>query len=266
MEKKSPPNKIILTPEQEQFLLDNYGKMTKPALAQALRTNSSTILDMMDRRGLKRTPEQIEFIMKNSKNKPSAKTIEGVSAPRRRIEGGSRENMKARWHLAKWTEKNGTFDLDKILVYQKPGNKYEDLILIDKKNLDTFILERDTPKKDWKNVSRVSTKSKLTRHDEEKHEKNFEKIKADSLNKTVDQAVSELINEGKVPVRLDSKTLVWVKREKCVQLEDGSWVKKDPLNIQVMPNPLKQPNPKKADTDKDDIPGESPYEVIFTTK
>ena len=259
MEKKSPPNKIILTPEQEQFLLDNYGKMTKIALAQALGTNSSTILDMMNRRGLKRTQEQIEFIMKISKSNVSS--AEGTGATRRKVEDGGRKNGKARWHLAKWTEKNGQFDFDKILVYKNPGNKYEDLILIDKKNLATFLADRDSPKKDWKNVSRVSPKSKMSKQEELKNEKNFEKIKAGALNKTVDQAVTELINDGKVPVRPDSKTTVWVKREKCIQLADGTWVKKELLNIQSNLNPpLRQPNPKK------EIMNERPYDVVLIPK
>ena len=57
---------------------------------------------------------------------------------------------------------------------------------------------------------------------ENKEEKFFASYKKKSLN----ESLSQEIENGKVPVKIDHKTVIFVSRNKCVQQEDGSWVKK----------------------------------------
>lgn len=231
----TPPNKIILTAEQERFLLENYGTMTKVSLAKEFKVNVSTILEMMTRRGLKRTPEQLKNIIAN---KPgiSKETLEDIAMVNRRIEGGGRGKGKVRWQLEKWILNNENFSTDKILVYKNKEEKYEDLILIKKSKYKAFVKERE---------KRLTLNSKLVikqqiaslrktsviekQKEVELQEKKYDEIKS-TTPKGTDEAIDQLIKEDKVAIKIDSRTTVWVNRSKC-DFVNGEWVRKKPLSI-----------------------------------
>ena len=73
------------------------------------------------------------------------------------------------------------------------------------------------------------------REDAERQQAIFDSIKANTKPKSIQQANSELLDKDLVPVKLDAKTTVWVKRSKCVFV-DGAWVKQTPLNIHLQTN------------------------------
>jgi hypothetical protein len=44
--------------------------------------------------------------------------------------------------------------------------------------------------------------------------------------KSESSAISKSADSDKVPVKIDARTTIMVRREKCVQLKDGTWIKK----------------------------------------
>ena len=48
----------------------------------------------------------------------------------------------------------------------------------------------------------------------------------DTTYHTFEEHLEKDINEGKVPVRLNHKTIIFVSREKCIKDEAGNWAKK----------------------------------------
>lgn len=68
-----------------------------------------------------------------------------------------------------------------------------------------------------------------------KEEKEKEEFLASIKQKSPAESITEEIQRDKVPVRLDSRTTVFVKREKCTQNEYGAWVLKPGETIKVQP-------------------------------
>jgi len=48
----------------------------------------------------------------------------------------------------------------------------------------------------------------------------------DPVNKLISDHLKRVNNKDIVKVRVDRKTMIYVDRNKCVQLEDGTWIKK----------------------------------------
>lgn len=248
-----PANKRIFTPEEEQYIKDNYAKVTKVEMAEKLKLNPHTILRIMTRMGLKRTQEEIDFVLSKKRKRDSNWTMAV-----RKIEGGGRGNPRANYHLTKWIKTNGEFSSKKVLVYKNAKfDDFNDLVLINKRGFASFMEKR--PKRILWNTTKeerekkkelkreflrkkeadlqkkaivkavVKSQTLKKKHEKEEAEKRFEAIKA-SRPKTPEEAHNQLVSEGKVPVKLDHKTTIWVLKSKC-EFVDGAWVKKTPLNI-----------------------------------
>jgi len=86
----------------------------------------------------------------------------------------------------------------------------------------------------------------------EERQKKLEEIKANSP-KTMKEFQQRLVKEEKVPVKLDHKTTIYVKKSLCTQLENGTWVKATPLNIVQSNKPKKheKPNDKIIDVSEE---------------
>jgi hypothetical protein len=169
-----------------------------------------------------------------------------VAASRAKIEGGSRNNSKSRWHLVKWQTLNGPLKKRQMLVYRTGDfDSFEDLMVISRSKFANFVRIREKKKeqarrkeekekqKQLKKPKRVKSAPSLESIERRKaasaaNEK-FAEFKRNYKQKTIAQAQEELVNEGKVPVKIDHKTTVWVRRDKCVRLDNGSWVKKSSL-------------------------------------
>jgi hypothetical protein len=248
--RKKPINTIELTDEQIQYIKNNYKTTKNPELAKALGLKDATLQKKMRELNIVRTKEEIKYVW-SLRAKPNSKKL---SLAGLKIEGGGKSiGGKTRWHRDKWITKNGDFSkTKKILVYKDEVGNFDDLILISKKKFAEHIRKRDkrkilfdkaTEKKRIKDdkqkkeqikaiasatVRNINIKKKL---EKEEMEKKFEAIKA-SRPKTPQEAHNQLVDAGKVPIKLDHKTTVWVSKSKC-ELIDGIWVKKTPLNIVI---------------------------------
>ena len=58
------------------------------------------------------------------------------------------------------------------------------------------------------------------------YEKKEEKFFASYKKKSLEESLAQEAESGKVTVRLDHKTVIFVAKHKCLQQEDGSWIKK----------------------------------------
>ena len=203
-------------------------------LAKELGTNSSTILDMMNVRGLKRTPEQITFINLN-KSKPNKETLDKNKISKTKIEGGVRGQGKRKWHLTKWVREHNNFSLKQMLVYKNEEVKYKDLILINKSTYKVFVEKRKlrlTLKTKTKVNSPLRTNVIEKQKEEESQQKRFEEIKTTSPKNT-SEAIDQLVQEDKVAIKIDSRTTVWVKKNKC-RFVNGVWERIKPLNVEQL--------------------------------
>lgn len=290
-----PYNKRILSSEEETYLRENYATTPKVDMAKKLKLNPNTILRIMNRMNLKRTPDEIALIRANKRKRGNDWKLKV-----QKIEGGGRENKLASYHLFKWIKQNGKFTNKKILVYKNSEyDNYNDIVLIFKRHYEDFFIIRENRKaraekkhvdeleKSKKRDDRLLEKKKIEaeravetakrkeahdkieaeraikreekrkikekkdaeilqkalakaavrgvtlkkRLDEEEREKRFEAIKA-SRPKSLSESNQQLLQEDKVPVELDHRTTVWVKKSKC-DFVNGKWIKKTPLNIVI---------------------------------
>lgn len=71
-------------------------------------------------------------------------------------------------------------------------------------------------------VKKNKEKKNKTREKAEQKERTWAKRHMEEAVPVIKQAPIT----DQVPVKIDSRTTVMVRRDKCVQLEDGTWVKK----------------------------------------
>ena len=82
-----------------------------------------------------------------------------------------------------------------------------------------------------------------------------------TIESLLDKVTEILIEEDKVPVKVNKDTTVWVKRSKCKQLENGDWEKKTQVNI------LKNGELQEQDEDSSyrmRVPSDSHYSTKLT--
>jgi hypothetical protein len=226
-----PQNKVF-NAEKEKFLIENFRTMNNVDLAKHVGIQSAkSVRRKMREMGLNRTPQEIQKLVADAKGRIDHKKC---AIKRLKIEGGSRSNdkksIKIKYHKDKWIQKNGPIPKGMTLVYE--NGKYDDfsdLLLIKNKSYNSFIKKRDIRlrKEDRKK------KTAVTAHQAQERRKRFEKqemlqeqLKANHKQKSFGEAVTEQLESEKVPVRLDHKTLIFVKKEKCYQDESGNWHKK----------------------------------------
>lgn len=286
-------NKIILTEEQELFIRENYKTMNGFQLSAGTGLTLRTIKRRMAEFGLVRTEEEKKAVW--SKRRMPEPT--DIAKRNRKIEGGGRGNLKTKWHLDKWNAKNGPFSYKHMLVYYngKFGD-FSDLKLIRKNRYDSFVEDRiareekrqkreivlaavSIKKAEKEKVDKVKREesakrsaisakkavaAKKYKDAEELRIKQFDEIKANSP-KTIKEVRKQLVENEMVPVKLNHKTTIWVKKDKCEQQEDGTWVKKTPLNVVKKEELENLKNKKHGNTNKtNNVPSESgePVEPI----
>lgn len=239
--------KFEFTDEQEQFLRDNYATMTtmtNQEMADKLGFKRTFIKDKMRELGIIRNMDQTKSLISRTNLEKDHKKI---AAQRLKIEGGGRDaRCKTKWHLKKWQTLNGELKPKQVLVYRTGDfDNFEDLMVISRSKFANFVRIRDKKKEQ---AARKAEKERLKQLKRPKRLKSapspeslerkkadyaarekFEEFKRNYKPKTIAQAQEELVNDGKVPVKIDHRTTVWVRRDKCVRLENGSWVKKSSL-------------------------------------
>lgn len=236
--------KFEFTDEQEQFLRDNYATMTNQEMADKLGFKRTFIKDKMHELGIIRTADDTKHLIVRTNREKDHKKI---ALQRLKIEGGGRDaRCKTKWHLKKWQTINGELKPKQVLVYRTGDfDNFEDLMVISRSKFANFVRIRDKKKeqarrkeekerlKSMKKPKRVkaaiSPESLERRKAAADAREKFEEFKKNYKPKTIAQAQEELVNDGKVPVKIDHRTTVWVRRDKCVRLDNGSWVKKSSL-------------------------------------
>lgn len=227
-------NKIVLTAEQEEYLVRNYKTMTRKELGLALGLKPFMVLRQMGRLNLVRTPEEKKaLISKSVVNRDD----QAAAKKKMRIEGGHKGNphqRKSRYHKDKWIERNGAIPKNMILVYENAKyDEYNDLVLIQRRGFNKFVRERDKRlKKEERDRKRKIQGKQIEARRKAAHEQEdrMDKFLSSYKQKSPNEAALELMAENKVPVKIDHRTTIWVKREKCIQLENGTWVKKENTN------------------------------------
>jgi hypothetical protein len=217
---KKLKKRLILTFEDEQYFRDNFKIINNKILAKKFGVSTKTIQKTLIRLNLKREKSDIRLIIINS----NVNNIANQSH-RRTIEGGGRKEHRARYHKNRWSKINGAIPKGYMLVYNtKKYEDFNDLILIKQKSFDSFIKKRET---------RLN-KLKKEKKSQEIHDKKLssEKLEMDRENivKFIQEqgghSIENEFKNNKVPIKLDKNTTIFVKREKCEKLEDGSYVLK----------------------------------------
>lgn len=89
-------------------------------------------------------------------------------------------------------------------------------------------------------TKRVNRKMKSTVEKEKRERKWAEEQITES------SVISKPKDSDKVPVKLDARTTIMVRRDKCIQLKDGTWIKKEDSTK----TDDKQDKPKRANARK----------------
>jgi len=258
---------VELSDENIQYIKDNYLNTTNPALAAKLGLHPATLRKKMNELNIIRSAEERKKVWGLRGKADPAK----LSLATCMIETCDGVNIgKRRWHRDKWILNNGKFSAKKkMLVYKDDIGNFDDLILIYKRNYYAHIKNRDARKTrtevkskkeailDANRKLREEAKAKkeaiLDATEDEKiaiafkkaakyaiamkkkqeadeMERKFEAIKA-ARPKNMRESNIQLAKEDKVPVKLDAKTTIWVKRDKCTEVSPGIWQKNSPLNV-----------------------------------
>lgn len=222
-----PPNKIF-NAEKEHYLRENFRTTPNDVLAKNIGLAKDHMRKIMRNLCLKRTPQEIQALISNGlSNRDEQKKAQKV----RKIEGGSRNcNNRIKYHKTRWIEKNGPIPNNMVLVYENGDyENYNDLILIKKISFNSFIKKRDIRlRKEQRQKKTAVTvyQAEERRRRRERQEQMEEELKKNYKQKSFTEAVCEQLENEKVPVRLDHKTLIFVRKDKCYQDEHGNWHKK----------------------------------------
>jgi hypothetical protein len=218
-----PKNYIKLSDEQIDYLRCNYKTVFNRELGEFLSLSESAISKKLKEHGFIRTQDDIAAILKRPKKTNPLSKITLL-----KIEGGGRNgSLVAKWHLHKWQKTNGNFTHKRILVYQTSQyDNFFDLKLIRKKDYTSFITKRKRRLEKLKIREITNQRNTEKRRKAEKINKKTEQILGNYKQKTLGDVLIEMKQIDKVPVKLDPKTTIFVAKHKCIQQEDGSWIKK----------------------------------------
>lgn len=226
-----PHNKVEISPEMEQFIRDNYRTMNNIELGKKIGVVPKSMYRILKNMGITRTKEEIA-VMVQTRNKFTEKAKTGI-VKRRKIEGGGRNNRRAEWHLKCWIDKNGEVPTDCILMYKtKNYNDKNDVVLVKRNKYDAFVKKRDENleienKRKEREIRAQQNAEKTTKRLNEYKRKEEQEAFLNSIrNRSTDDVYAQERALGKVPVRLDDKTEIWVKKEKCNKLPNGQYVLK----------------------------------------
>jgi len=212
----------IISSEDEQFLKDNYKTMLNKDLAEKIGVMPKSITRILKRLGISRTVEEAKHVRNLKCNDYGNKNIE---------KGGNQYHKKC------WIKANGKIRKDLILMYaNKQYDNWKDLVTVKKISVDKFILKREAR---LEKLAKQKNKE-LLRNIKESKKKALESLQADSDKliahvKANPRTLENELEQGKVPVRLDSRTLLYVARYKCVEQEDGSFKLKEGVTTSYKP-------------------------------
>lgn len=185
--------KIKWTEEMIQYLKENYQKYLNRELADHLKIKRTLISAKLKQLNLKRTPEELKKLLQRIEVKNKENNIFTINSdPKIKEE-----------HLIKWKSENGEIPIGRILIYNKI-HEYSNLKLVTYKQYSDFIKS-----KGYKLKISNSKKKRIEKEKKwaEKQLKPIEKKKQMSLGETCE----ELKSKGRVPVRIDHKTIVFRK-------------------------------------------------------
>ena len=106
------------------------------------------------------------------------------------------------------------------LDYQDFSDKQEVFLKLKQQKLE----ERETEKKEKAKAKKEKARLRELKWCQAKLKENVPEI--DTTYHTFEEHLVKDKNEGKVPVRLNHKTIVFVSRDKCIKDEAGNWIKK----------------------------------------
>ena len=215
--------KVVLTLEDELFIRSNYKTMLNKDLAERFGIVPKSMLRILKRLGITRTKEEIAAVVK----------LRDTS------KGNGREKLLkiAEWHKKQWRKHNGDIPDDSVLMYAtKNYESWEDLVLVKKTKAEAFISKRElsierTQRKIAEEEKKKKIEFKKERKEkralrvahEDKKEIAHEKFKDTLVQRTFEEDANYEKSLGKVSVRIDDRTVIWAKPERCGQNEDGSY-------------------------------------------
>ena len=209
-----PHNTRILTDDEYKFIKENYTKMKNKDLGAKLNIQSKSVYRILKRLGLIRTKEEIEYIR-------NTRTHISGSYKIRKIENGGRGKHRENYHKQQWIKFNGQIPKGFMLVYE--NKKYEDLsdlILIKQKSFKTFAKKREKILNcERKNKELIKKEIEKAKRDKRNNEIKISLVNKINIKPIIDEHYIET-----VPVKIDSKTTIMVKRNRCNKLENGNWI------------------------------------------
>lgn len=184
----------------KNFLEKNINLLSWQEIGDHFKVSNNHICKIAKNLGFKKDPQFKQYV-KSRVLKDSKFNKQWV------IEGGALNNKK-KWHADKWRKTNGAIPKDCLLVYQNGLGTYEDLILLKKKKFKGFIRHRNVivKERNWAEKQLIKEKK--------------------GIISTIDSTIHDEVSNGKVPVKLNFKTVVFVDRNKCYLDESGNWKKR----------------------------------------
>lgn len=227
-------NKRELSEEEKAYVLKSYRTVNNNEIGKKLGVNPKSVLRILNRLGVKRSHEDIRKLIQDKD-----RTSNGAEK-KRSIEGGGRANYKTAWHKTQWINKNGKIPEGMILVYSTGDfTSWKDLVLMPRKKSNTFIKKRDSNiRSEKKRLEKEKKNQIVLQRDSRRREKEKQDEKAEKFLSELKKDPSKFAKqslEGKVPVRIDHRTIIYAKRERCEALSDGTYILKKGETTSVKP-------------------------------
>jgi len=222
--RKQPYNQEI-----RDFIKDNLGKISLIEIADSLKLEVSSVRGIIASQHLNDFTEADKQYLKDNfrttKNVVLAKHL-GRSA--RSIESFMRKHgMYRTFDERVLLAKNVNYTPEIITFIRNNYGKLTQKQLADHLKFSVKSIGRFIEKNGVQKINpkvRTSIFTKKHRAEDRKKQEDFLK---NYKHKSLEEASQELVNEGRVPIRLDEKTVIWPLKSQCIQSENGSWKKID---------------------------------------
>jgi hypothetical protein len=208
------------TEAEIQYVKDNYKTMTSTAMGKHLGRSGASVKALMLRKlKLSRTQEEILNLAKKTEFTPEnllfIRNNYGKMTSQELATHFGITHGAIRWQIQK---------MGLLSVKPKDDNK---------KIIDAQTIKELPPlPKQLPPMSRILPKQRMsasptayTKKARKEWARNEEIFRANYKYKTPEEVADDLSNEGRVPVRVDDKTVIWPLRSQCIQGEDGKWKK-----------------------------------------
>lgn len=199
--------------ELENFLILNIDKYSWKEMCKLTGYSNSWLRKIRVKLGLKKNLISNRIFHLNGVRAQSLninQKIEKINNP-----------YKARWHKTKWQKRNGFIGKNELLFYTKGTETYEELELINKRSYNKRKRIREKIKRIADKKEKALLREKKWCEDKLKEENPLEEV----IYRTFDQHLEKSKMEGKVPIKLNHKTIIFVDIKKCHKDENGNWIK-----------------------------------------